>query len=184
MRVSREVAEENRKRVVETAGRLFRRHGYDGIGVAALMKAAGLTQGGFYKQFEDKSALVAEATESALAENRKMLEDAIAASDSPPCEAIARWYLSPSHVDMTAEGCCFAALAAEAPRQGEEVQSIFREAMEASLDLMTGPDGDRKEAMRQLSTMVGALVLARAAGSDGLANELMDAARLKPSRKG
>ncbi|MCK5745821.1 TetR/AcrR family transcriptional regulator [Oricola sp.] len=179
MRVSREVAEENRKRVVETAGRLFRQHGYDGIGVATLMKAAGLTQGGFYKQFEDKSALAAEATETALAENRKMWEDVIAASDAAPGEAIARWYLSPSHVHTAAEGCCFAALAAEAPRQGEKVQSIFREALEASLQLLTGPDGDREEAMRQLSTMVGALVLARAAGSDALAKELIEAAKPK-----
>ncbi|MAZ18612.1 MAG: TetR family transcriptional regulator [Ahrensia sp.] len=179
MRVSREVAEENRKRVVETAGRLFRQHGYDGIGVATLMKAAGLTQGGFYKQFEDKSALAAEATEAALAENRKMWEDVIAASDAAPGEAIASWYLSPSHVDTTAEGCCFAALAAEAPRQGEKVQSIFREALEASLQLLTGPDRDREEAMRQLSTMVGALVLARAAGPDALAKEFLDAARPK-----
>ena len=179
MRVSREVAEENRKRVVETAGRLFRQHGYDGIGVATLMKAAGLTQGGFYKQFEDKSALAAEATDAALAENRKKWEDVIAASDSAPGKAVARWYLSSSHVENTAEGCCYAALAAEAPRHGETVQSIFREAMEASLELLTGLDGDREEAMRQLSTMVGALVLARAAGSETLAKELLDAAKPK-----
>jgi TetR/AcrR family transcriptional repressor of nem operon len=180
MRVSREVAEKNRQKVVASSSRLFREQGYDGIGVAALMKAAGLTHGGFYKQFEDKSALVAEATEAALAENRKKWQDVIAASDDKPGEAIASWYLSPLHIDNRSDGCCFAALAAEAPRQGAKVQDTFAEALEASVELLAGPDGNRNEAMRQLSTMVGALVLARAAGSEALAQELLEAAKQKP----
>jgi TetR/AcrR family transcriptional repressor of nem operon len=180
MRVSREVAEENRKKVVSAASRLFREHGYDGIGVASLMKAVGLTHGGFYKQFQDKAALVAEATEAALAENRKKWEDAIAASDDAPGEVIARSYLSPLHIDNRSDGCCYAALAAEAPRQGVKVQEVFTEALEASVDLLAGPGGDRNEAMRRLSTMVGALMLARAVGSEELAQDLLDAAKQKP----
>jgi len=180
MRVSREVAEENRKRVVETAGRLFREHGFDGIGVATLMKAAGMTHGGFYKQFADKSALAAEATEAALDENRKLWEDVIAATDAPPGEAIAQWYLAQPHVENRARGCCFAALAAEAPRQGEGVQAAFTDALEASVELLAGPDGDRESAMRQLCTMVGALVLARATNSKALARRLLEAAKQDP----
>lgn len=180
MRVSREVAEENRKKVVSAASRLFREHGYDGIGVANLMKAVGLTHGGFYKQFQDKAALVAEATEAALAENRKKWEDVIAASDDAPGEVIARSYLTPLHIENRSDGCCYAALAAEAPRQGGKVQEAFAEALEASVDLLAGPDGNRNEAMRQLSTMVGALILARAVGSEALAQDLLDAAKQKP----
>ena len=65
MRVSRETAARNRENVVKTASRQFREHGYDGIGIAGLMKAAGLTQGGFYKQFADKDAIITEATQQA-----------------------------------------------------------------------------------------------------------------------
>ena len=67
MRVSRQQAAENRKRVIETAGRLFRENGFDGIGLKDLMAGAGLTQGGFYKQFASKDELVALATHQALA---------------------------------------------------------------------------------------------------------------------
>ena len=177
MRVSREVADENRKKVVETAGRLFREHGYDGIGVAGLMNAAGMTHGGFYKQFTGKAALAAEATEAALKENRKIWENVIANSDEAADKAISRWYLSSPHIENRAEGCCFAALAAEAPRrQGEDVQAAFTEALEASIDLLTGPNGDRNKAMQCLSTIVGALILARATNSETLARDLTRAA--------
>ena len=70
MRVTQEVAEQNRRSVVKTAGKLFRENGYDGIGVAALMKAAGLTHGGFYKQFRDKQNLMEEASADAMAPPR------------------------------------------------------------------------------------------------------------------
>jgi TetR/AcrR family transcriptional repressor of nem operon len=177
MRVTREVAEENRKKVVETAGRLFREYGFDGIGVAALMQAAGLTHGGFYKQFADKAALASEATEAALAENHGKWLEVIAASDAPPGKAVAAWYLSPPHIGNRAEGCCFAALASEAPRHGAPVRAAFTEAIGESVALLAGPEGETEDAMRQLCLMVGALVLARATDSEDLSHRLLAAAR-------
>jgi TetR/AcrR family transcriptional repressor of nem operon len=181
MRVSREVAEQNRKSVVDTASRLFRENGYDGIGVAALMKAAGLTHGGFYKQFEDKAALAAEATEAALNEDRGKWAGVIASSGGAgagsPAAALADWYLSPQHAGMRAEGCAFAALASEAPRQPAPVRAAFTRAIEESAALLTTPDTPSDEALRQLSAMVGALVLARATDDPGLADDILSAAR-------
>ncbi|GGE36802.1 TetR family transcriptional regulator [Primorskyibacter flagellatus] len=181
MRVSREVAEQNRKSVVDTASRLFRENGYDGIGVAALMKAAGLTHGGFYKQFEDKAALAAEATEAALAGNREKWSGVIATAgqgkDITPAAALAAWYLSPQHAGMRAEGCAFAALASEAPRQPAPVRAAFTSAIEESVALLTAPDTPRDEALRHLSAMVGALVLARATDDPGLADDILSATR-------
>lgn len=177
MRVSRETAEKNRRTVVETASRLFRDNGYDGIGVAALMKAAGMTHGGFYKQFADKEALAAEATEVALADNRAKWEEIIAASDRAPVDALADWYLSPGHIEARAEGCCFAALAAEAPRHGEGVQSAFKDALDASVDMLAVGQTGRDEVLRRIATMVGALVLARAVDDADLAEALLGAAK-------
>ncbi len=83
MRVSRETARKNRQRVVRTASEQFRINGYDGIGVANLMKAAGMTQGGFYKQFDSKEALELEATELALDENHSVWCKSMEGADDP-----------------------------------------------------------------------------------------------------
>lgn len=178
MRVSREVAARNRRNVVETAGELFREHGYDGIGIAALMKEAGLTQGGFYKQFASKEALAAEATAAAIAENRGRWEDAISASDASPAEAVADFYLSEAHLAQRRQGCAFAALACEAPRH-PDVRDAFTDGVERAVEMLA-PGGDqtaREAAMAQLARQVGALVLARAVGDPALAEELLNAAR-------
>ena len=88
MRVSREKAAENRERVVEVAAEQFRAHGFDGIGVADVMKAAGLTHGGFYGNFASKDDLEAEAATRAFADTtRWMRERALAAAD-PFAEAV------------------------------------------------------------------------------------------------
>ncbi len=178
MRVSREVAAKNRRKVVETAGELFREHGYDGIGIAALMKEAGLTQGGFYKQFASKEALAAEATAAAIDANQSRWAEEIAASKAPPAEAIADFYLSDAHLAHRRQGCTFAALACEAPRH-PDVRDAFTEGVERAV-AMLAPEADdaaRTAALAQLSKQVGALILARAVGDEGLANELLAAAR-------
>ncbi|MGH1361822.1 MAG: TetR/AcrR family transcriptional regulator [Burkholderiaceae bacterium] len=177
MRVPREVAEKNRSKVVETAGSLFREHGFDGIGVAALMQAAGMTHGGFYKQFSDKAALAVEATEAALAENRANWSDVLNSAPSAPVETLTQWYLAPTHARHRAHGCAFAALAAEAPRQGKPMQQVFSAALEKSIALFHDAGLERHEALRQLSLMVGALILARAAHSKTLAREILEAAQ-------
>lgn len=187
MRVSRDVAAKNRERVVETAGKEFRAHGYDGIGVAGLMKAAGLTHGGFYKQFEDKEALAVESTRQALEENLEHWRKVIEAAPDDPVATLMRWYLSPEHVERVRDGCAYAALAGEAPRHEGALRDVFEQALEKSIGLLAGADGadddpdsrerERSRAMRAIAMMVGSLVLARAVSDSALAAELLDAGR-------
>lgn len=177
MRVSRAIAEKNREKVVETAGRLFRERGYEGIGIADLMKAASLTHGGFYKQFDGKAALISEATRAALAENKKRWMQVAADADGDPAAALRCWYLSAQHLAMRGEGCCLAALAAEAPRQGTQLQKAFAGAVHDFAGLLGGDRAPAGEALRTLSMMVGALVLARAIGEDPLSEGILEAVR-------
>ncbi len=182
MRVSRENARENRARVVETASELFRQHGFDGIGIAALMKASGLTNGAFYKQFASKDALMAEATAHALAENldhwRRSIAEDISGS---PKDAVARWYLSETHENARGTGCAYAALAGDAPRQTKELREAFDEALRETAALVSGKDetsplSEQKDALRFISQMVGAVVLARATEDPELKTALLNAA--------
>lgn len=180
MRVSREEAARGRAKAVETAGRQFREHGYDGIGVAGLMEAAGRTHGGFYKLFEDKEALIVEATAQALAENREKWGEVLAQTSGDPVAALRRWYLSPLHRDHPANGCAYAALAAEAPRHGEALRSSFEQGLEASIALVADalPEGHGKEeSIRIIAQLVGTLILARAVHSPALAAEILRAGR-------
>lgn len=177
MRVSREEAARNREEVVAVAGRQFREHGYDGIGIAGLMEAAGRTHGGFYKQFDDKEALIVEATAAALATNRERWDEILSHAAGDPLAMLRRWYLSGSHVDGLADGCAFAALAAEAPRHGDALRWQFEDGIEASVALISDrlPDGDtgRQTAIQTIAQMVGTLVLARAVQSPKLAAEIL-----------
>ena len=181
MRVSREEAARNRAKVVETASAKFREHGYDGIGVVGLMQAAGLTHGGFYKQFDDKEALVAEATAHSLAENLGNWRRVIGRGAGDPASKLRKWYLSKEHIDRVGDGCAYAALAAEAPRHGPPLQQVFADAFEESIaELIPDEDnsaGARSAAIANMATMVGALVLARAVGRRELAEEILESAK-------
>ncbi|WP_108661240.1 TetR/AcrR family transcriptional regulator [Acuticoccus kandeliae] len=181
MRVSRDVAAQNRRKVVETAARSFREHGYDGVGISALMKAAGLTHGGFYKQFADKEALAAEATEAGLRRNEIGWTKALEGVEGDPLEAFAEWYLRDDHVGTRARGCTFAALAAEAPRQGPAIQTVFGEALDRWVGRITeaNPDAEvsRAAALKTIATLVGAVILARAVADEEQKAEILAAVR-------
>lgn len=183
MRVSREVAAKNRENVVEVAARLFREHGYDGIGLAGLMKAAGLTHGGFYKQFDSKEALAVESTAQALAGNLESWRKVMDAAPGDKLRAFVDWYLSNAHLDERAGGCTYAALAAEAPRQGEPMRRAYGQALERAIARLIGLcDGDsedekRKRAIRAVSLLVGSLILARAVDDRAFAEEILRSAR-------
>src|ERR671918_91424 len=111
MRVSREQAAENRDRIIDAAGRLFRERGFDGIGVANLMKAAGLTHGGFYGNFESKEELEVEACERVLARTGEAWPAMAAKNPETPLKGLLDWYLTAQHRDGPGEGCIYAALA-------------------------------------------------------------------------
>lgn len=181
MRVSRETAQKNRQNVVRTASEQFRTHGYDGIGIASLMKAAGMTQGGFYKQFENKEALECEATESALNDNFELWAKTIKGK-SDPVAALKEWYLSPQHLSAVGKGCAYATLAAEATRQRPALQSIFNSAVVQQIENLTQALGDkpesRAEAIQAMSQMIGALILARSVNNEDLQQEVLTAAKV------
>ena len=182
MRVSRVQAEENRQKVIDVASCLFREHGFDGIGLKELMKGAGLTQGAFYKQFASKDDLSARAASRALetALNRWKA----AAEDNPqdPLEEVLALYLSMEHRKKRKDGCPVAALGSDAARQGGGLKAAFEAGIKEQLAMLGGwiGDSDRDEssgrAMVILSTMVGAMVLARAVNDTQLAKGFLDTA--------
>lgn len=181
MRVTREKAEANRRNVVEVASRLFRQRGYDGIGLADLMKGAGLTQGGFYKQFGSKDDLIVEASVEALKSGAGHWADLASNPTGHPLTAIVEFYLSPGHRDEKAEGCAIAALGPDAARHGGPLRQAFGTGVEHHLELLddmiqADTDGDRRDkAMVIISTMVGALILSRAVEDQQLSGDILRA---------
>ncbi|MFD3485672.1 TetR/AcrR family transcriptional regulator [Streptomyces sp. NPDC058665] len=183
-RVSKEQAQENRRRIVDTASRLFREQGTDGVSVADLMKAAGLTHGGFYKHFDSKEALVDEATAVAF----DSFEEERAATprvddEEAATRAFVDTYLSPAHRDDMAGGCPTAGLAVDMARgaAGSAARHTYAEGVRAFARRMaTDEEGD--DGLARLSTMVGALILARAVRDDPLSDELLAAARAEVER--
>lgn len=181
MRMNREDAAKNRERVVRTAIRMFREEGYDGTGIATLMKAAGLTNGAFYKQFDSKEALIAEATALGLAENAEAWQQVLEETENP-LQALTDWYLSDPHMAHRGKGCTYAALAAEAPRHDEGLRRAFDEGLRVSLALISdNADIDQAGAIRLLSRLIGAITLARAVADPDLAEQILSDNRSEPT---
>src|SRR5260370_6003258 len=132
MRRSREAAAETRKRIVRAAARKFREQGIVATGLADLMKAAGLTHGGFYKHFASKDQLVAEATTAAL---DTVLEGMAA---HPTTSAAVAAYLSARHRDNPASGCPLAALGGELARSDKKAPAASTPAFRRRVDSRHG----------------------------------------------
>ncbi len=188
MRISKEEAEANRTRVLAAAARLFREKGVDGVGVADLMKEAGLTHGGFYNHFQSKEELAAAAFDAAFEAAIKRLEAKIAkAGPRGRRKALAHYierYLARETRDNPGLSCPMATLGTDAERHGATLRQEFATGVRRYLDLFAQliPATSRKrrrEAIATLSTLIGALTLARAcAGADDdLSNEVLDAVR-------
>ena len=127
MRVTREQAIQTRERILDAAAQLFRERGFGGIGVADLMKAAGLTHGGFYGHFESKEDLMAQVCEHGWARSKTLFGKVAQRAPDGALGEIARVYLSPRHRDDPGAGCFMAALASEASRQGAPVRKAITE---------------------------------------------------------
>ena len=180
MRRSREDAAETRRRIVETASRLFRARGITLVSVADIMRALGLTVGGFYRHFESKEALVAEAIEAASDE--AVSRHAKATADAGRASALLDRYLSKAHRDHAEVGCPVAALCSEVAHESPPSRDAFTKALYRFLDVLGSVvPGDTKEARdRRLFTaasMVGAVVLSRATSDERLADDLLRVAR-------
>jgi AcrR family transcriptional regulator len=171
------------ERIVEAAARAIRRSGYDGTGVADIMKDAGLTHGGFYAHFDSREVLLAEAADRAGAEGVAALSRiAAAAPPEQALQAMLRAYLSKAHVEAVETGCPVAALGSEMPRQAPEVRRAATRSIKELIDLVArqspdwGQPGAHEHALVTVATMVGALVLARAVDDPRLSDTLRHAA--------
>ncbi|MGO4568799.1 TetR/AcrR family transcriptional regulator [Rhizobium sp. 2YAF20] len=185
MRVSREKFAENRERILQVAGELFRAKGFDGIGVAEIMKAAGLTHGGFYGHFSSKDDLAREASKALVAKTKERWQAVIDNAPEEPLDALLRHYLSRRNLESS--DCVFASLTQEVSRHGPAMQSTFTGGL---MDLATileqvtpgdTPEERRRKALASLSSMMGAVILARAMDNPHLADELLAATQAELS---
>ncbi len=181
MRVSRAQADENRQTVINVASRLFREHGFDGIGLKDLMAGAGMTQGAFYKQFESKDDLAAQASQRSLENALGRWTTAAASKPEDPLLAVIDFYLSLGHCADKADGCPMVALGSDAARHGPDVRATFESGIRGYVDMLGGwmaPDGNGADskAMAVLSTMVGAVLLARAVNDEQMSKSFLQAA--------
>jgi len=174
MKVSREQMVENRRRILDVASRLFREKGFDAVSVSEVMKAAGLTHGGFYGHFNSKDDLVAETVGYVLS------NDTVGGRD---LHAYLDFYLSPGHRDNAADGCPTAGLAADIRHQTPAVRaamtagirSQIERGMEALADI--DPADRRRVAIGSWAAMVGAVILARAIDDKALSDEILEQTR-------
>ncbi|KUL71166.1 MULTISPECIES: TetR/AcrR family transcriptional regulator [unclassified Streptomyces] len=179
-RITKEEKARNRQNIVEAAGRMFRAQGIDAVGIADLMKEAGLTHGGFYNHFASKDDLAVEVCNASFAASLGVLAQAVADGDAPagsPLRRVVDDYLSAEHRDAPDGGCPSASLVIDAGRHDETIQRSYAAGVEGYLtgfaaelarehdgepDGGVGPQEARAEAVLLLSRMVGAMVLARA----------------------
>jgi TetR/AcrR family transcriptional regulator, transcriptional repressor for nem operon len=175
--------EATHERIVETAARAIRRSGYDGTGVAEIMKEAGLTHGGFYAHFDSRDGMLAEAADRAGADTVAFLTR-VAAEVAPKkaLEAMLRAYLSKEHVESAETGCAVAALGSEMPRQPAKVRRAATRRIKEMIDLVArqspewGQPGAHERALVTVATALGALVLARAVDDPKLSDAVRQAA--------
>jgi len=170
------------ERIVSVAARAIRRSGYDGTGVADIMKEAGLTHGAFYSHFASREAMLAEAAAKACAESAAgVAEVAAVAPPGMALNAMLAAYLSKGHVEQQEAGCPLAALGSETSRQTPELRRVVTRHIKATIDLLArqspdwGQHGAHERALVTLSSMVGAVMLARAVDEPGLSDSLREA---------
>jgi AcrR family transcriptional regulator len=178
--------EQTRERILRAAARAIRKHGYGGVGVAEVMKEAGLTHGGFYAHFASRDELLARAAEQAGAESIESLSRAIArAKPGEELLALVDWYLADQHVEAPEQGlgCAIAAAGSEVPRQHEEVRRAVGRRIKDLIGFIErqhprwGKSAAHEKAMGILATLVGALMLARAVSDARLSKAIRKSAR-------
>jgi TetR/AcrR family transcriptional regulator, transcriptional repressor for nem operon len=167
------------KRIVKIAAKRLREEGLKGVGIAELMKEAGLTVGGFYKHFDSRDALVGEAVSSCFGAWKRQLD--AAATGGPPLTyaMLVDNYLTEAHRDDPGSGCAFSALTAEIARSDKRTRALASEQIRNDLqlisDLLPGKDkrAARSKAILTFSALVGAMSLARAVSDEALSHEIL-----------
>src|SRR6266513_1124411 len=184
MRYSREHKLETHARIVKKASVRLREKGAHGIGVADLMKEAGLTHGGFYAHFDSREALVIEAFAYAMDRSTELWRKI---AEQTPLDkrlsTIVESYLTPVHRDDPGNGCAIPTLGAEIARESPKTRKAFAAKLEQMIDMMADQvlnvprKAARKQAMATLATMMGTLVLSRIAGSGEFSDQILGAGR-------
>lgn len=174
MKVSREQVAENRRKILDAASRLFRARGFDAVTVAEVMKAAGLTHGGFYGHFKSKDDLIAQTLAHVLPPD---------ASADVDLARYAAGYLAPRHRDDLEYGCPTAGLAAETIRQSPDARAAMTEGLKRQIEIFSKTAPGETEAERRQAAigawaaMVGAVILARLSDDPELADEMLEQTR-------
>jgi len=178
VRYGTEHKQATRLRIIETAGRRFKRDGIDGSGVATLMADAGLTNGAFYAHFASKEDLVATAVAGQLREQRESLS--AVAPGRAGVEQFVRAYLSAEHRDNPADGCPSAALLDEIGRSTDATKRAYTDGLlaviddiAARLDSADQPSA-RVKTLSVFALMAGTLQLSRALADRQLADAVLD----------
>ena len=180
MGYSRAQKAKTHERIVKLASKRFREEGLAGIGIAELMKEAGLTVGGFYKHIDSRDHLVAEAVNSAFGGWKRRVE--AAKSGGPPVsyEKLIDEYLNEAHRDNPGTGCAFSALAPEIARSDKRTRALASEQVRNDIQLIATllPGRDKRKARSRavliFSALVGAMSLARAASDEALSREILE----------
>ena len=174
---------ETHERIVRAAARAIREHGYDGVSVADVMKDAGLTHGGFYAHFASREVMLEEALDCAAADALASLTRTTAKADpAHALEALIAGYLSDAHLDHAEAGCTLAALGSETRRQPAELRKVATRRVKELADLIArqlpnwGEAGAHGDALAVMSSLVGAIVIARVVDEPALATAVRDAA--------
>ena len=171
------------KRIVAIAAKRFREKGLAGFGIAELMKEAGLTVGGFYKHFDSRDDLVAEAVNSAFGGWKRRVEAAKSSGRPVAFEKLIDEYLNEAHRDNPGTGCAFSALAPEIARSDKRTRAITSEQIRNDIQLIAAlhPSRDkhtaRSKAILTFSALVGAMSLARAVSDEALSREILETVR-------
>lgn len=165
--------EQSHERILEAASRALRRTGYEGVGVADVMKEAGLTHGGFYAHFESREALLVEALEFSGRSSARQLAGNISrrrGRGASPFRALVEAYLSDAHLNQCEQGCAVAALSSEMPRQAESLRAASVRRIEGLLQTvqqcLPASPAAQQDAPSIVSTLVGALQMARTLGAN------------------
>jgi TetR/AcrR family transcriptional repressor of nem operon len=174
--------DQTHKAIVDAASNLLREKGFTETSVGTVMKAVGLTHGGFYAHFEDKTAMLVAAMQDAFVQSpTNFAAMAAMAKTKDDVGLIAAYYLADGRVKDVANGCPAAALVSELPRQDHAVQEAFKSGTRATLDALAQGPGLSKNTWAALSMLMGGLTLMRAFSEEEtqkiIRNEIVEALR-------
>lgn len=183
MRVTREQFQQNREKILQAAARLFRERGFEDVGVAEVMQAAGLTHGGFYGHFKSKDELIAEATGNGAGGFVERWRQTVEDKGPEAMKAIADVYLSQAHRGGPGAGCMIAALGPEIARQPPEARGGVTAGIKRLVEVLeSAAPGEtqaerRQKALAAYAAWIGAIVLARISEDGAFGDEVLEAVR-------